>query len=503
MASEEKIRRLCEQFYAETLSASREERRKWRARGWDDDVTPAEEAFEAAGVGHELADDEAERMAAGDRRSVVDDARRLAQEAGLAAEGDEFDALQFELQRTLIRAYRDCAREWEADLTGSPRMTESAGVLSPTGSGLFSTVSTVGGGKSLAEAVEAFLSDGKERRRWAAKTYDETARVLGWFVQWVGADKPIDAVARDDCRTFEDALSKLPAGLPKDAKLRLEIERAGKDRERLSPSGQAKYRGRVVAFFHFAIGESWIVTSPMRGVKRREIGTRGGPNSYEPFTDEELTRIFTADYRIEAGADANAATYWLPLIALYTGARRGEVAQLQVRDVREAEGGVWSFYFTAEGEEQSVKTESSRRVVPVHSQLVELGLPAFVEKRRKASGAKGTALLFREVRQTKNGWGDREGRRFARWLDRVEISDPSKVFHSFRHTVSNRLKRQGVEEYLIAAVVGHANESMTTGRYGGKLEARDLVPVVERLDFRGPLAALFEGARGGRRQSAR
>lgn len=63
VASEETIRRLCERFYAEVLSSSREERRKWRAQGWDDDLSPAEEAFEAAGVGDELADDEAERMA--------------------------------------------------------------------------------------------------------------------------------------------------------------------------------------------------------------------------------------------------------------------------------------------------------------------------------------------------------------------------------------------------------------------------------------------------------
>jgi integrase len=57
------------------------------------------------------------------------------------------------------------------------------------------------------------------------------------------------------------------------------------------------------------------------------------------------------------------------------------------------------------------------------------------------------------------------------------VTDERKTIHSFRHTVSARLAAASIPEYQIADILGHENESMTTGRYGGgtppkvKLEA--------------------------------
>jgi hypothetical protein len=58
---------------------------------------------------------------------------------GLAVEGDEFDALLYELQRSLVRALGDPAREWEADYSGRPRISRSGGGFSPTPTGLCDT----------------------------------------------------------------------------------------------------------------------------------------------------------------------------------------------------------------------------------------------------------------------------------------------------------------------------------------------------------------------------
>jgi len=53
------------------------------------------------------------------------------------------------------------------------------------------------------------------------------------------------------------------------------------------------------------------------------------------------------------------------------------------------------------------------------------------------------------------------------WLRKVKgITDPKLVLYSIRHSVATQLKHAGVEESMIAQILGHANPSMTTGRYG-------------------------------------
>jgi integrase len=41
---------------------------------------------------------------------------------------------------------------------------------------------------------------------------------------------------------------------------------------------------------------------------------------------------------------------------------------------------------------------------------------------------------------------------------------------SFRHTLTTHLLEKDVPEYRIAQLVGHTDESQTTGRYGKKFE---------------------------------
>lgn len=52
-------------------------------------------------------------------------------------------------------------------------------------------------------------------------------------------------------------------------------------------------------------------------------------------------------------------------------------------------------------------------------------------------------------------------------FNRREVTDnPKKCFHSFRHTVANQLKQNGISETVIAELLGHKNDNITTGRYG-------------------------------------
>ena len=59
-----------------------------------------------------------------------------------------------------------------------------------------------------------------------------------------------------------------------------------------------------------------------------------------------------------------------------------------------------------------------------------------------------------------------------------------------RHTFATRLKAADVQDHTISELLGHEVESITTGRYGKKLDVSRLREAVEELDVRKGLSAL-------------
>ena len=109
-------------------------------------------------------------------------------------------------------------------------------------------------------------------------------------------------------------------------------------------------------------------------------------------------------------------------------------------------------------EGKRVKTKSSRRKVPIHTELVALGFLEFVEGCRE-SGVK--AKLFPDLRPDRSGvmtgnWSKWWGR-YARKLG---ITDHRKVFHSFRHTFKDACRAAGVSEEVHDRLTGHSGATV-------------------------------------------
>ncbi len=89
------------------------------------------------------------------------------------------------------------------------------------------------------------------------------------------------------------------------------------------------------------------------------------------FTDEEMGKIIPALLALSADDLPRTEFKWVALALAFSGARCMEVLQLRQADVRSVDG-VMCFDFNR-GEGNSIKNEPSLRLVPIHSQLVELG----------------------------------------------------------------------------------------------------------------------------------
>ena len=151
-------------------------------------------------------------------------------------------------------------------------------------------------------------------------------------------------------------------------------------------------------------------------------------------------------------------------MALYTGARMEELAQLDVADIYEVED-VLALDVNDKGRKR-LKNKSSRRLVPVHDVVRrDLGFEQFVADQRRA----GHERLFHELPYTQQRYGHKPSRDFNRYLRKIGIGE-EKTFHSFRHTFIDFLRNMDVRESHIASMTGHkpVGKSPIPKNYKGK-----------------------------------
>jgi integrase len=200
---------------------------------------------------------------------------------------------------------------------------------------------------------------------------------------------------------------------------------------------------------------------------------------YEPFTDQEIATLF-ADAKFEispAKYKTATALPWVSLVSAFTGCRLEEVAQLKASDIKKTEG-IWHFEFCHEG---NGKTKAATRKVPLHHVLIDAGLLRYRDKLPS-----GSPLFpgLKEGRQSK--LGSNLGDMFRYWRKKLGIVRPGVNFHSFRHTVGDRLRRAGIQESDIAALLGHEDERITSRVYGHNGPGlKRLREVVEQLTYKG------------------
>ena len=342
-----------------------------------------------------------------------------------------------------------------------------------------------GGARILSHLIETFKADRKSQ--WTPKTSSMRAAVLRLFVEIVG-DKAISMLTRDDCRTFRDTVAQLPPNLIKRFRDQSLSEVIAKGLSPMSSTSVNKYVTTITAFLNWAVEEERVISSnPSRGLK---VGTKQHPDAErDAYSQSELKMLFEESPLYKGCASlrqrhlpgsviAKDAKWWLPLIALYSGMCLEEIAQLGPSHIRAVED-IWCFDVNAE-EDRKLKTAYRPRLIPIHPVLIRLGILEYVAERSTAASNR----LWLDLQLGADGfYGSSFSKWFGRFKRKIGIKNPKLTFHSFRHTFINYLKQKGAEEAWIKELVGHANDSITTGRYGKRLEISTLLSLVERIDY--------------------
>jgi integrase len=210
-----------------------------------------------------------------------------------------------------------------------------------------------------------------------------------------------------------------------------------------------KRLGQVNDFFNWAIAHGHYTAHPSSPVEGLFVSSKAKlaakTESYELFTNDELTKIFSAGY---IDKFHKPDFYWLPIVALFTGARREELAALLAADIKTVDD--VPTLFIPKG-----KTPDARRLIPLHPVLLSLGFMDYAKHIQDM----GEAYLFPYLLDGANGRGKNAGRHFSNWLTEMKITSSRKVFHSFRHTVITRLHATGANPAHVMQIAGHSGES--------------------------------------------
>lgn len=336
-------------------------------------------------------------------------------------------------------------------------------------------------GLRLVEAYQTW----KTERKPSARTAEAYRLYVDRFIE-INGDLPLSAISKKHVRAYRDALTGCPGHIPKDMAgqpfWELHSWAASESQPVLSRGTiNDKAIGAISAVLAVAVRNGEIETNPCEGMKfalkEGEVSTR------KPYDDGDLERllaspVYADGQRYDAGG--GEAQKWLPLISLYSGARLEEIGQLRLVDIKR-ENGI-DFFDMREvdetpGQSTSRKTKSSRRRVPIHRLLIEMGLLAYAEEQQKLS----VLRLFPELREYEGKTTHYFSKWWGRYAREYVTKDRDKTFHSFRHRAVDELRKRAL--YPVAqAVLGHHLGDATSG-YGSGFDLVALNEAVQSIEY--------------------
>jgi integrase len=357
-------------------------------------------------------------------------------------------------------------------------------------------------GEVFSIEADRFRETQLRRGVWEKQTALQARKTYALFLEHFG-DRSLASFARTDAAAFKNLLSDLPGNYGKAAEYRgkpaAEIVAATRDRslERLSPRTIQRHFNALAALWAAAIerGEAavnifaeWKFPASKRARDQREHWSR-----------EQLAVLFATP--LWAGCQSSHRRskpgelivrdekFWLPLIALFSGMRQEEICQLRLDDVRQEEG-IWVFDLNAR-DGQQLKNANAVRRVPIHAELIRLGLLAYIDQHRVAKDQ----MLFPNLQP--GGADDRLGHNYSKWFSRyrqeVKLFVPGRDFHSFRHSATTFMRQAGVDEPTIDELTGHATAG-ETARYSKGLTIANLRTAIDKIEIGVILSHLYVAA---------
>jgi integrase len=324
------------------------------------------------------------------------------------------------------------------------------------------------------------------KRMAVSASTKESIRTALRYLEEVHSKPTPEAITRSAVAQWLDLMSQRPASLPRDERglplpLLASRYRDSAAIPRMSAATQEKYCGALSKCWAQLQNRGEIpanITNPFRGHSITALARPAAPSGLTVAEMQAIfnTPIFTAGERPKGGR--GEASYWIPLILLWTGARPEEVAQLLVTDIYQDDStSNWLIRFTDEGQHptkplQALKTSrygTGRRAIPVPKTLLDLGLIGYVKHLKAA----GETALFPKLTLKNKQRGDLFACFGAWWPGYISKAgvrlNGKRPAREFRHCWTTAARACEVPKDAREYIQGHsADKGSTNDHYGDR-----------------------------------
>lgn len=309
----------------------------------------------------------------------------------------------------------------------------------------------------LSEAWGGFVS----WKSWSSKRAKDNQRVFDNLIYFLG-DVPVGDVSKADLKAALVSIAGLPQRNKKAYKNKSLLELVDMDIPDCDlVSGKYVKEHLKLAqglFNSYLVREIDVLSmSPTEGLRWAH-----DDNRYASLTDAEIRQVIKSS---EAGPEW---FQWFLKLAIYSGARRSEIALLRASDFKFCCDTNRYYLVIHKG-----KTQSARRMVPIHKNLVAMGLVKWIDS--------GNHLIFPTAAGNLNRVTDNFNRLIA---EKYNDLGERKVFHSIRHTFITKSRAEGVSNVIVQQVVGHEKSGAgITDRYTHTFQLKDVLQAVDVVEY--------------------
>jgi len=398
------------------------------------------------------------------------------------------DEFVHEFIKTLISYYRIISHRAEGDYGFENSILPAPSVATPPAEPEKPQV-------MLKETLKRYKADKIATNSWGPRSQKDVPSTLKSLTDILG-NIPLTQVDRQAVRHVRDTLLQLPKGRNNSNRFK---DKTIQELIALEPDNTVSVNTvnnnltNISSFLTWCEDEELIPHNPAHRLK---IKTEKAETEHRsPYTTKDLKNIFNAPQYV-ADTFQHASSFWCPILALFTGARREELCQLHIEDVRQ-EKGIWVIDINKKKNvhgfaNKKLKNVSAKRLIPLHPFLVEeLRFPEYVQK----IADRGHLRTFPELVKINTNYGHKFGERFGDFRNTIalEESEGAKDFHSLRHTFANFFKQNKLKGDPYEQTFGHKLKKMSAERYGGRFPASMcLEEVISHLDYEVDLSHLVK-----------
>ncbi len=351
-------------------------------------------------------------------------------------------------------------------------------------------------GLTFDEAISKYLIDNKAS--WSDKNLKSHQTKIAYFLEFaaeedgVTTQRTLASVTSALVRTYKELLQitpsnakkRYPALSPRQSAVQGQTDNVAC----LGLTSQANYIQSISSLYSFATKElDYTGPNPFKGRSNAKTAKKNQRDQRHPFSREQLRALFTSPlysgcqslascHRPGGQVPKESHKYWVPLIGLYTGMRMQEILQLYVTDIYPSNG-IWVFDLNESHEDKRLKTPQSKRLVPIHSDLIEYGLLEFAD-------SKPSGRLFEDAPSSNDGtYSSTFSKWFSRYLTNIGIKTNKTSFHSLRHNMKDFFRAVGESDELAENFMGRSTGS-TGEAYGSGFSTQRYQQALHKIDFK-------------------